>query len=69
MGPLAKALRRDFTPSLPVPVGESPTGTGPDGIGMLPTNSAHGYEMCGLEMAAAVHWKWRGDAFLLVSSV
>jgi hypothetical protein len=44
---LAKALRRNFSPSLSVPVGESPTGTGESPV--LPNQNGAGYEISGLE--------------------
>jgi hypothetical protein len=38
----------NHSPSLPVPLGESPTVTGPDGIGMLPAEAGHRHEISGL---------------------
>jgi len=46
----ANALPRDYTPSLRVPVGESPTGTG--GSPVLPTESGHGHKISVLALAA-----------------
>ena len=42
---LAEVLPHNYSPSVPFPVGESPTGTGPDGIGIPPTQSGAGYEI------------------------
>ena len=43
---LAKALRQNFSPSLSVPLGESPTGTGESPV--PPNRSWAGYEISGL---------------------
>jgi len=48
---LETALRDNDSQSLTGPVGESPTVTGPDGIGMLPSNVGHGFEISGLRVS------------------